>query len=247
MSPAAKLQERAAKALDHLTRQKREDEHFATGRKNKDHHLGPHMDIDAVTKGVTVGWLAQAMDMNHDRVKKKLANCPPLRAFKNGYIYDFKIAVSYLIEPRFDIETYLKQARIEDLPLRLQTEFWNAKNKRREYEEQAGNLWRTEQVFEVLGDVFQTIKHTLQQWPSVIERTSGLNDTQRKLLQGLLDGMQEDMHTKLVKSAKAKKTSSLLQEELDAERQEEEQKAKLAAARMADDEDDGDFDIDAYV
>jgi len=243
MSAAAKLQDRAAKALDMLTTRSREENTFATGRANADHHLGPHMGIDAVTKGVTVGWLAQAMDMNHDQVKKKLANCPPLRKYKNGFVYDFKIAVAYLIKPKFDIDSYIKQARIEDLPLRLQTEFWQAKNRRREYEEQAGRLWRSEQVFEVLGEVFQTIKYSTQLWSANLERTVGLSDVQRKLLQGMIDNLQSDLHAKLVGLAANKKTKSLLAEELEDEAREE---AERAAAEAAHDQEE-EFDVAEYV
>lgn len=234
-TPAERLQERAAKAMELLTTRKREEEAFATGRQNKNHHQGPHMDIDAVMKGVTIGWLAQAMDMNHDQVKKKLRECPPLRAYKNGYIYDFKVAVSYLVKPRFDIDAYLKQARIEDLPIRLQTEYWAAKNRRREYEENAGQLWRSEQVLEVLGEVFKMIKLALQLWSQNLESTAGLSDTQRKVLQKMVDKLQDDIYKRSVKIAGNRKTKSVLKEDLDAEALEE---AVAATGEYVEDEDE---------
>lgn len=237
------LQQRASKALDRMTQRNRAEDHFATGRQNKDHHLGPHMDIDAVTKGVTIGWLAQAMDMNHDRVKRRLANCPPLRKFKNGFVYDFKVAVGYLVEPVFDIEEYIKQASIKDLPLRLQTEFYNAQNKKIEFELTAGNLWPTEKVFEMLGSVFKTIKSTVDQWAQTLEDTTGLTDAQRALLRKLIDGMQDKLHKQLLAQAtNGRPLESMLADE---KRMEEAEKAKKAKPVVIEEEEE--FDVSRYV
>lgn len=226
-SAAQTLQDRASAALERLTSQRRDDT-FATGRQNKNHHEGPHMGIDAVMKGVTIGWLAQAMDMNHDQVKKKLRECPPLRAYKNGFIYDFKVAVSYLIKPRFDIEAYIKQATVNDLPPKLQKEYWGAKAARLEYEEQAGHLWRDENVLELYGEMFSMIKAEHQQWAANIEKEVGLTDKQQALLQAMVDQLQDKIHKRVLTTLGGKsgrKRKSVLEEEREREAAEAEKNA----------------------
>lgn len=229
---AKHVQARAAKALDTLT-QKRREETYATGRKNNEFYKGPHMELDAVMKGVTIGWLAQAFGINHTQAKNKLRDCPPLYRRKEGFIYDLRVAVPYLIKPVFNIEDYLKNASVEDLPLRLQTEFWAAMNKRREYEEATGHLWRSEDVFEVLGEVFQLMKNTMQLWSSDVERQTGLTDVQRGIIRDGVDRLQDQIYEKLVSMVKNPRTKSLRQIEAEAE-------AKRAAAEPAPVEEDED-------
>jgi len=240
---AQKAQDRANKALDLITTRNRE-ESYATGRGNTEFYKGPHMDIDNVMKGVTIGWLAQAFHFNHTQVKMKLRDCPPLYRKKEGFIYDIRVAVPYLIKPVFNIEEYIKNARIEDLPLRLQTEFWAASNKRREYEQAAGQLWRSEDVFEILGEVFQMMKNTLQLWASDLEREHGLTETQRKLLQGKVDALQDQLYQKLVTMAANPRTKSVRQLDADAEAAD---LAKKTPAPVDEEDDEDEYDISQLI
>lgn len=228
------VQARAAKALDTLTKKKRE-ETYATGRKNDEFYKGPHMDLDAVMKGVTIGWLAQAFGINHTQAKNKLRDCPPLYRRKEGFVYDFRVAVPYFVKPVFNIEDYLKNASVEDLPLRLQTEFWAAMNKRREYEEATGHLWRSEDVFEILGEVFQSMKNTMQLWSSDVERQTGLTDAQRTIIREGVDRLQDQIYEKLVSMVKNPRTKSVRQIEAEAEAK------RNAPAPVVDEEEDDDY------
>lgn len=208
---AQKMQERAARALDMLTARKRDDT-VATGRQNKDHHEGPQMDLDMVMKGVTIGWLAQAFGMNHQTVKTKLRNCPPLRALRNGFVYDIRVAVPYLIKPKFDIAEFLEQATAADLPPKLQREYWGAKQARLNYEEEAGHLWRSSKVMELYGKMFLLVKSTHQQWSAKLESTVGLSDAQIGILIKLVDELENSLHKEVLKQLALAKTGSVLDE-----------------------------------
>lgn len=193
----------------------------AHGRRNADAHLGVTMDVSTIMRGVNVNWLAQVFDMNPQTIKRRLRDCPVRDRKKEGYIYDLKMAVAYLVEPVFDIDEYMKTAKIEDLPVRLQKEFWDAKNKRRQYEIEAGELWRTEQILDVFGDTFQTTKHTLALWLAEMERETGVTDEQRHFMKIRIEHLQEELYKKLIAVASNPKTKSILQEELDQEAAEE--------------------------
>jgi hypothetical protein len=227
---------------------------FATGRKEDKAYLGAHIDKpEAVMQGVTVGWLAQVFNFNHDQVKKKLANCPPLYRRKEGFIYDIKVATQYLVKPAFNIEEWLKNAKIEDLPIRLQTEFWNARNKRREYEIASGELWKTEDVFRVLSEIMQATKHAVQSWSANVERTAGLSEAQFKILQGMIDGLQNDLHQRIVKLASDPKTASVLARDREEERRAEEEarRAEEQTAReewlVEGDDEEEEFDVSTII
>lgn len=215
---------RANAALERVLKKKavvpeeKEDEIYATGVKKERIGLTePSVEIDQVMHGVTVGWLAQAFNMNPTLVKEKLRDCPPIHRRKNGFIYQLKLACRYLVPPAFNIEEYLRNMRIDELPLRLQTEFWNAKNKRREYEENTGQLWRTEDVVMVLGEVFQTVKHAAMLLPGNLERTAGLSDHQSKIVTAAVDGLLDEIYTKLRKMKATPKTRTVLAHDLEAE------------------------------
>lgn len=232
MTRAAK-QDRINATLERLTRANRDNSGHATGRQNAVGAVeGPAMDINAVMKGVTVGWLAQAFDMNHSTVKMKLRDCPPLRAHRNGFIYDIRVACSYLIKPRFDIDNFLKNATVADLPPKLTREYWGAKTARLAYEEEAGHLWRDEAVLELYSELLAMVKSEHQQWAQNLDQTTGLTDKQHVMLQAMVDDLDGKIHKRILTGLGRKKRGSVLQEERDRE------DAERDASRYVEDEEE---------
>lgn len=164
--------------------------------------------VEDMMAGVTVSWLAQVFGMDPKTVKAKLADCPPLHRRKAGYVYHLPTACRYLIPPAISAEQYIKTMKPSDLPTAFQQSFWDAALKRQKWEENAGQLWRTDRVREVLGQTFQTIKFTVQLWADTLERQTGLTLEQRELLTQLVDGLQEEIYKALVTQAAEKKTPS---------------------------------------
>lgn len=165
--------------------------------------------VEDMLQGVTVSWLAQVFGMDPKTVKQKLADCPPLHRRKAGYVYHLATACRYLIPPAISADQYIKSMKPSDLPSAFQQSFWDAALKRQKWEENAGQLWRTEKVREVLGQTFQTIKFTVQLWADTLERQTGLTPDQRTLLTKLIDGLQEEIYKALVEQASARRTESL--------------------------------------
>jgi len=147
---------------------------------------------DSALQGVTVSFLAQVFHMDPAKVKRLLVNCPVKETRKRGtkqtqHLYDLARAAPYLVEPVVSTEELLNQIKKEDLPPHINTAFWDAQLKRQKWEENAGELWRTETIRSVIGSMFQTIKFTIQLWADTIERQTGLTEEQRDVLNTMTD------------------------------------------------------------
>lgn len=171
--------------------------------------------LNEILTGVSVTFLMQAFRMERITVRKRLAGLVPIRMGRgNSPLYDFVQAASYLVKPRVDIKEYIRSVKPDDLPPELRREIWDAKLKQQRWEEKAGDLWRTDDVFEVMGEAFKTIKTTVQLWSDNIERATGLSQEQRKLIMDMSDALLDEIHRSLVKQASEKKTLSQLGEDI---------------------------------
>lgn len=169
---------------------------------------GGNADVARVMGGVTVSWLSQVFGMDPSTVKKRLRDCPPLANRKAGYLYDIATASQYLVKPVFDVDEYMKTMKASELPAHLQDTYWSAMNKKQKWEENAGELWRTDKVVAVLGAVFQLVKSSIQLWPETVERAAGLNKEQKKVLLGQCDGLQKEIYEKLLQLPKDSTTTA---------------------------------------
>jgi len=169
--------------------------------------IGESPDITQIFRGVTVTWLMQAFRMDRSTVKKRMANCQPLKYGKgNVPIYDFVQACEYLVKPKVDLDEYLKRLKPEDLPLDLRKEYWEAQLKKQRWEEKAGQLWRTEDVIEVYSEALKHIKTSTQVWASNLDRKTGLSTEQYDLLISMTDRLLSDMHQRLLEMQSHKTT-----------------------------------------
>lgn len=172
---------------------------------------------DPTAKGVTVAWLAQVFEMTTAEVKTKLRLCPPKTVRRRGdkmlsTFYDIKEAAAYLVTPAFSTAEYLRAVKRGALPPALQQQIWDALLKRQKWEENAGQLWRTEKVREVLGGTFQTIKFTIQLWADTLERETELTADQRAAVIRMADGLQSEIYDALVRQAAESSTGSQIDE-----------------------------------
>lgn len=195
----------------------------------------PEMMSAAVMRGVTAGWLAQVFRMDLGTVKARLRDCPPIDTRKNGYIYDLKVAAQYLVKPVFNIEEYLKTMKVEELPTRLQDQYWSAMNKRQKYEENAGDLWRTAKVQQVLGEVFMLIRNSTMLWVGELERNVEVTEEQRVKLEILTEELMRDINNSIRTNLKRKTRAQI--SELD----EETKKKPESPQAEPDEEDDDDY------
>lgn len=163
--------------------------------------------------GVSIRWLAHVFRMHESVVERKLRECPVKSRRTRGtkmesVRYDIATAAAFLVRPSFSTMDYLKALKRNDLPAALQQTIWDALLKRQKWEEQAGMLWRTDKVREVLGSTFQTMKFTMQLWVDTLERQTEMTDEQRALVVVLVDELQNDLYEALVQNAEKAQTGS---------------------------------------
>lgn len=144
--------------------------------------------------GVSVQQLCRIFRMTRQGVENKLRNLRPIELGSHGNpVYDLAEASSYLIDPKVDMEEYLRSIKPEKLPDHLRETFWNAKLKRQRFEENAGDLWRTKKVMEVVGELLLDFANKLNLIPDLVERQTGFSPEQYRLIRSIVDGIREEM------------------------------------------------------
>lgn len=161
--------------------------------------------------GVTVFWLAKAFGMEVSTVRKRIADCPPMARRTSGFLYSLPLAAQYLVKPKVDLQQYLEGLKPVDLPQQLQGTYWDSQLKRTKFETMMGDLWHTEDVMAVFGEVFKTIKFSIQLWPDALEREGDLTEEDMEWLIGMCDGLQDDIYKAIAKLTKGRGTPNALE------------------------------------
>lgn len=191
------------------------EEIFVTRTKTKSADGKLEFDVGSVCAGVTVTWMASVFHMGTQTVQRRLATCPVMGERSGRKYYDLRDAISYLAKPKPEqFEDLIKGMSPQDLPVMLQKAYWDGKTQRQRFELAARELWRTDDVLNVLGEVFKRLKTTIQLVPDNMQRTHGLTDVQFEALRQALDSMQNDMYQQLVEMPKAQRTPSSVVEGL---------------------------------
>lgn len=163
-----------------------------------------------IVSGVTIPWLSKAFGMDMATVRRKLADCPTIGTKTSGHRYALKVAAAYLVKPRVDIATYIEGIEPRDLPTKLQPSYWDAQNRRLRWEREAGRLWETDDVIEVLSEVFKRIKFSCQLWVDDLEEIETLSDAQRKALLAKVDGLQNTIYAAMIELAEERSTPAAI-------------------------------------
>lgn len=143
--------------------------------------------------GMTIPRLAQLFRLDRRTVTEKLRPLRPTGERRGAPTYHVVDAAPYLVEPIVDIEEYLQNIGPSDLPPSLQAQYWNAQNGKLKYKEQAGDLWRTQQVLEVLTSVFRSLTQSLRLLADRVEAQTGLTPEQRAIIEREVSDKAIDM------------------------------------------------------
>lgn len=143
--------------------------------------------------GMTIPRLAQLFRLDRRTVTEKLRPLRPTGERRGAPTYHVVDAAPYLVDPIVDIEEYLKNIGPSGLPPSLQAQYWNAQNGKLKYKEQAGDLWRTQQVLEVLTGVFRSLTQSLRLLADRVEAQTGLTPEQRAIIEREVSDKAIDM------------------------------------------------------
>lgn len=150
--------------------------------------------------GVTVTTLSQIFDMDHKEVNKRVVGRVTPVSESNGRYAKYRIrdAAPYLIDHKVDPEEYLKNLSPTKLPPALQDSFWKAQLSRQKYEENKKDLWRTARVVEVVASAFKVVRLSILMFADNVQQQTELSEQQRRIIQGLTDGLLAELHRSLV-------------------------------------------------
>lgn len=149
-----------------------------------------------IYEGVAITTLGEMFGLDHKEVKKRLiGKVQPVDQKK--LTYRVRDAAPYLVELKTNPEEMIKSLSPSKLPPALQDAFWKALNSRQKYEENRGDLWRTERVFEVVSGAFKVIRMSLMMFEDTIDQRTALSPEQRRIIRELVDGLMLSLRDKL--------------------------------------------------
>lgn len=171
-------------------------------------HFDDPQDQNDLFGMVSVTFLGKLFRMAPSTAHQRLTHCPVRgRGLgRKGNLYSLREAAAYLVEPKVDIGEFIRTLRPEELPPRLSKDYWDAEIKKQKWARDAGELWHTEDVQEVFGEVFKRLKTTVQLWADDIDRLHGLTDAQRETLTRYTDGFLEEMFNSLMRMSDERET-----------------------------------------
>lgn len=173
------------------------------------------IDVAEIYGGVSANWLATMFGADKNTIKKKLAkaNLEIVGRRNGGPLYRLADAAPHLVKPEIDLVEYIKGLRPNDLPPMLNDAYWSAMLKRQKWEENAADLWRTEDVLEVLGDLNFQVRNTVNLWVEDIDRLEALSDKQRQGITRQADQLLQLFYKMLIELPTKRKTQPSISEE----------------------------------
>ena len=150
--------------------------------------------------GCTQSQLCTIFKMDRRTMSAKLVtgNVKPAGVRAGFPIYYIHEVAPHVVKPLYDIETYLKRMHHNDLPKHLSKEFWAGMRAKQEYQLKEGELWPTEQVIGVMGEVFKRLRMSMLLIQDAVEREHMLTAQQRDKISSLIDGALNDMADGLI-------------------------------------------------
>ena len=144
--------------------------------------------------GVTVDWLRRAFHLSVPKCEAKLKGLRIIAVTGKGSpLYDLGEAAERLVKPKMDLNEYLADITVDDLPDRLKETFWNSKLKQQRFEKNAGELWRTEAVIQVFGSVLKDIKERMRLINTMAESTLAMDQEQLAGLRQIVEDIQSEV------------------------------------------------------
>ncbi len=148
--------------------------------------------------GASISQLATLFKKDKRDVTKQIAGLRACGKRQGNPIWHVREAAQYLVEPIGDIEEKIKRMHHRDLPPMLLKEFWNGQNARLKFEEEQGDLWRTDKVLEHYATAFKALRTEILLMADAVDRTAELSDRQREIIREMTDGLLKNLRKTLV-------------------------------------------------
>lgn len=170
--------------------------------------------VQALRRPVTINTLATVFEMDPQTITRRLIDCAHIVGSGGRKLYDFKDACSYIIKPRMTPEQFIKTLNAAKLPPEINKAFWDGQRSRVKYKIESQEAWETEDVLQVLGEVFMTIKDSFTTITEEMRERAKLTDDQAKMFEAAIDEMRAALREKLVELPKQRQTTSVFEKPL---------------------------------
>lgn len=162
-------------------------------------------------KPVSVQFLSRVFGAHANTIQARLKNCPvaEIQTHKGQPVnrYDFRTACQYLVEPRVELHDWIKNQK--QFPPDLQKAFWSGQREKQRWQLEAGELWHSEDVLEVLGRAFMEMKVAITLW---VERMPGAEEMlteQYGFFQDQCRTLIDEIHHRMIEMPKNYKTKNV--------------------------------------
>lgn len=155
-----------------------------------------------IFEGASISQLNVIFGMDNRTVTAKLsqAQLQPCGRRSGFPIYSIKEAAAVLIEPTLDLDdveklsAYVRKLNPANMPKMLTKEFWAAMRTKQLYEEDAGDLWRTEKVVEVFSELVSAVRTPLILAKDTVANERELDDRIQAILDRIIDSILEHLY-----------------------------------------------------
>lgn len=155
-----------------------------------------------IYEGATVSELKYMFGKTHSDIKAALDGLAPTGHRGAFAIYSVREAAKRIVTPdvsnEADLIERIAKLSPDKLPDKLRKSVWDAKIAQQTFETRSKDLWPTEDIVTLAGDAFKAMRLSLLLFPDTLEREAGMNERQRQVVQRLVDGILDDMRSKLV-------------------------------------------------
>lgn len=156
-------------------------------------------------EGASISQLGKLFGMDNRTVQSKITGVEPCGRRAGHPIYAVKDAAPFLVETQLDVNdieqviAYVRKLNHTNLPKMLTKEFWAAMTAKQRFEENAGDLWRTDKVSEVFADLVKAVRIPLVLANDTIANEMELSESQQKALTHIIDGLLEELSDAVAK------------------------------------------------
>lgn len=162
---------------------------------------------------VGISFIADVAGKQPQQIRKRLAKCPVVGYHKaqgkDHPLYDFMTAMSYLLEPKGNIEDWFASKNAATLPPYVNKMFWDSAHQRNRVMRESGDLWHSDDVVTALGRVALTIKEESNLWIEDLPERDLLTDAQYKALRDAVHRLQDTIRTSMIEMPDHFKTHAM--------------------------------------
>lgn len=183
--------------------------------KHIDTKVGDETTNGLLFEGASISQLGRLFGMDNRNVKSKIHGVEPVGKRAGYPIFAVKDVAPFLVETQLNVDeievviNYVRKLNHTNLPKMLTKEFWAAMTAKQRFEENAGDLWRTEKVLEVYGDLVKAIRMPLVLAIDTVGGEVELTERQRTIMTAIIDNLLGELANATAKQFGARAANSV--------------------------------------